>query len=247
MGLVEFDPTRGKVLRFIAMPDERVRLFEDREGRYWIAKERDNGLALFDPETNTVTPYSFYKQDPDPAAVTGVMDIAEDSDGNLWLGSLGIGLLRLNSERNRLFHYGNQPQDPHSIAENKVAALFQDRDGNLWTGLHSAGVNYVGAGAQQFEVFRNIPGDPNSLTLNFVNVIFEDREGILWIGNDDGLNRIDRDRHIPQAFTWTRISSGCMSGIGISSSTRALPYSCMRAAFMSASFLVTAYVWHRPR
>src|SRR5262249_22298280 len=28
--------------------------------------------------------------------------------------------------------------------------------------------------------------------LDFVNAIFEDRDGILWIGNDDGLNRIDR-------------------------------------------------------
>src|SRR6516162_9574986 len=42
------------------------------------------------------------------------------------------------------------------------------------------------------------------------------------------------ERHIPQARTWTSTSSGLMSGIGTSSRTRALPYSCMRAAFMSA-------------
>src|SRR5262249_21230823 len=42
------------------------------------------------------------------------------------------------------------------------------------------------------------------------------------------------ERHIPQAFTLTRISSGWMSGTGTSSRTRALPYSCMRAAFISA-------------
>jgi len=193
LGLLEFDRARGRVLRFIRMPEEvRITLFEGRDGRFWITKASGNGLALFDPETNTVTPYSFYPQDPDAGALTGIMGIAEDADGNLWLGSPGIGLLRLNPERNRFFHYGHQPQDSHSVAEDKVISLLQDRDGNLWAGLHSAGINYLGRGSQRFEVFRHIPGEPNSLTLDFVNAILEGRDGILWIGNDDGLNRIDR-------------------------------------------------------
>lgn len=192
-GLVEFDRARGKVLRFIEIPNSPlIQLFEDREHRFWIAHGTGNGLSLFDPETNTVTPYSFYPQDPDPGALTGVWGIAEDADGNLWIGSMGIGLLCLNRERNRFLHYGYRPQDSHSIAENNVTSLFQDRDGNLWAGLNSAGVSYFARGSQRFEVFRRMPGDPNSLTLDFVNAIFEDREGVLWIGNDDGLNRIDR-------------------------------------------------------
>src|SRR5262245_5114829 len=44
------------------------------------------------------------------------------------------------------------------------------------------------------------------------------------------------ERHIPQAFTLTRISSGWISGTGVSSRIRALPYSCMRAAFILLSF-----------
>lgn len=192
-GLSEFDRLSGKVLRHVQMPDSvQVRLFEDRAGRFWITQASGNGLALFDPDLDSVTPYSFYEQDPGANALTGVMGIAEDADGNLWLGSPGRGLIRLNRERNRFHHYGYQPQDVHSIAENKVIALFQDRDGNIWTGLHSTGVNYFGRGSQRFQVFRHIPGDPDSLTLNFVNAIMEDRDGTLWIGNDDGLNRIDR-------------------------------------------------------
>lgn len=192
-GLSEFDRARGKVLRTLRMPDSvQISLFEDRSGRFWIVQASGNGLALFDPDTNRVTPYSFHERDPGATALTGIMGIAEDADGNLWLGSPGLGLLRLNRQRNRFYHYGYQPQDVHSIAEDKVIALLQDRDGNIWTGLHSAGVNYFGRGSQRFEVFRHIPGDPNSLTLDFVNTIFEDRDGTLWIGNDDGLNRIDR-------------------------------------------------------
>jgi ligand-binding sensor domain-containing protein/signal transduction histidine kinase len=192
-GLSEFDRTEGKVLRHLRMPDAvQVSVFEDRGGRFWIVQASGNGLALYDPDTDIVTPYSFYEEDPGPSALTGLRGITEDADGNLWLGSPGRGLLRLNRERTRFHHYGYQPQDAHSIAENKVIALFQDRDGNIWTGLHSTGVNYFGRGSQRFEVFRHIPGDPDSLTLDFVNAILEDRDGILWIGNDDGLNRINR-------------------------------------------------------
>ena len=193
VGLLEFDRTRGRVLRRIDAPDSvQVSLFEDRAGRFWVTQASGNGLALYDPETNVLTPYSFYQKDPGATELTGVMGIAEDADSNLWLGSPGLGLLRLNPERNAFQHYGYQPQGVDSIAEDKVIALYQDRDGNIWTGLHSAGVNYFARGSQRFEVFRHVPGDPNSLTLDFVNAILEDRDGILWIGNDDGLNRIDR-------------------------------------------------------
>src|SRR5262249_60781479 len=41
------------------------------------------------------------------------------------------------------------------------------------------------------------------------------------------------ERHIPQALTLTSISSGWISGTGMSSRIGALPYSCMRAAFIS--------------
>src|SRR5215467_6336788 len=44
------------------------------------------------------------------------------------------------------------------------------------------------------------------------------------------------ERHIPHAFTLTRISSGWMSGTGTSSRTGGLPYSCMRVAFICVSF-----------
>src|SRR5215510_10327592 len=49
-------------------------------------------------------------------------------------------------------------------------------------------------------------------------------------------------RHIPQAFTLTRISSGWISGTGMSSRIGSLPYSCIRAAFISALLLCEWYL-----
>jgi ligand-binding sensor domain-containing protein len=169
-----------------------VGLFEDHAGRFWIFSQTGSGLALFDPKSNTITPYSFYQKSPGTLDTSGIGGIVEDADGQLWLASSGIGLVKLNRERTRFYHYANEPDDPNSISENNVVSITKDHDGNIWTGLHSTGVNYFGKNYQRFEVFRHVPSDPQSLTINFVNAIIDDDRGALWIGNNDGLNRIDR-------------------------------------------------------
>lgn len=191
-GLSHLDRSSGKVLRTVPIAEPyQIRLFEDRSGRFWIAKATGLGLALFDLERNVVMPYSFYEKEPNSKGVTGVVRIAEDTEGNLWLAAPHYGLLRLDSDRKRFRRYGHRSQDIHSIAQDNVIAVFRDRDGNIWTGLNSAGVNYLGKTSQRFDVFRHVPGDPDSLSMDFVNAILEDRDGTLWIGNQEGLNRID--------------------------------------------------------
>jgi ligand-binding sensor domain-containing protein/signal transduction histidine kinase len=192
-GLSEFDRKDGRVLRTIWVPEPfKISLFEDHRGQFWITTATGTGLALFDPEKNIVTPYSYYDADPGPIGSTGVVSIAEDAEGNLWLASSRFGLLRLDRTRRRVQHFGNRLQDQTGLAGNDVVTLLQDRGGNIWTGLNSGGVNYFGKDSQQFEVFRHVPGDPNSLSRDFVNAILKDRDDTLWIGNYSGLNRIDR-------------------------------------------------------
>ncbi|HLZ10037.1 MAG TPA: two-component regulator propeller domain-containing protein, partial [Chloroflexota bacterium] len=192
-GLDEFDREAGAVRRHIPLPDPvQISLFEDRAGTFWIVHASGTGLAVFDATSNTVTPYSFYDEDPPADALTGVMGVVEDRAGHLWFGSPGLGLLQYDRTGRRVIWYRNHPRDPHSIGEDKVIALFLDRDGDVWTGLHSAGVAYFSDEALPFERFEHDPDDPNSLSLNFVNTIFESRDRTLWIGNDDGINRIER-------------------------------------------------------
>jgi signal transduction histidine kinase/ligand-binding sensor domain-containing protein len=192
-GLDEFDRANGGVLRHIPIPDAvQISFFEDRYGLFWILHASGNGLALYDRATNTLTPYSFYEADPPADAITGIMGMAEDPNGDLWLGSPGVGLLRFDRTNVRFLRYRNRPQDLHSIAEDKVIALFRDREGNMWTGLHSNGPNHFSRRERMFETFKHEPDDTNSLSEDFVNAIYEDGEGVLWIGNDAGLNRIDR-------------------------------------------------------
>ncbi len=192
-GLDKFDRTTGKVLLHIPIPDpKRVAFFEDRFGQFWIYHNLGTGLALYDRASNTLTKYSFYRQEPSPDADTGVSEVIEDRNGNLWLGTRGLGLLQFDRDKRRFTRFRNHPGDSHSIGEDRVIALFQDREGNIWTGLHSVGPNHFSPDKSAFEVFKHQADDPNSLSVDFVNSILEDSRGLLWLANDDGVSRLDR-------------------------------------------------------
>jgi signal transduction histidine kinase/ligand-binding sensor domain-containing protein len=192
-GLDKFDRATGQVLLHIPIPDPiQVAFFEDRFGQFWIYHEFGGGLALYDRASNTLTKYSFYGQEPSPDAMTGVTGMIEDHNGNLWLGSPGMGLLQFDRDQRRFIRYRNRPGDPQSIGEDKVIALFLGRQGNIWIGLHSVGPNHFSPDKAAFEVFKHQADDPNSLSVDFVNAILADSRGSLWLANDDGVNRLDR-------------------------------------------------------
>jgi len=138
-----------------------------------------------------VVQYSFYPKDPPSGGYTGVFSMLEDRHGNLWIGSPALGLLRLDPQRRCFVRYRHDPADPNSMAEDHVIALTDDREGNVWVGLVGHGPNHFSLDPTPFETFRSGPG-ANDLTRDWVNAIYTDRDGTLWIGNNDGLNRIDR-------------------------------------------------------
>lgn len=193
-GLDKFDRAAGHVLLHIPLPDDvGTAFFEDSHGLFWITHASGNGLALFDRSSNTVTPVSFYANDPPASALTGVMGILEDRDGTLWLGSPGGGILKFDREQRRFLRYRFRggPQRVPVGAEEQVISLAQDSEGEIFAGMHSLGVNHFSRRPSPFRIYRHELEDPNSLDVDFVNAIYSDRVGTLWIGNDFGLNRID--------------------------------------------------------
>jgi signal transduction histidine kinase/ligand-binding sensor domain-containing protein len=192
-GLDAFDRETGKVTLHIPIAQAvRAAFYEDRAGTFWIFNETGNGLAALDKKTNQLFQYSFYPRDPPPQSYAGVTSMVEDRLGNLWIASPGVGLLRFNPQERRFVRYRHDSGDPNSVAEDSLRALFEDREGNIWVGLPAHGTNHFRTDPALFETFGAGAAPPRVLSTDLVNGIYADREGILWIGNDDGLNRIDR-------------------------------------------------------
>ena len=195
-GLDQFDRRAGRVTLHIPLHESlrEFSFYEDHLGVFWVIYASGNGLAVFDRKTNTLTPYSFYEQEPPGTGLSGVQAMLEDRNGNLWLATEGAGLLKFDREHLRFIRYRNHLSDSDSLAEDRLSTLFEDKEGSIWIGLGALGVSRFATKTPAFEKFPRNLGDPNSKGESLVGGIYEDHQGMLWIGARQVLSRLDRKR-----------------------------------------------------
>ena len=58
----------------------------------------------------------------------------EDSRGDIWIGTYGAGLLRLDGDEMRGI------EKSEFLRDDSIHAIFEDRDGSLWIGTTNGGV-----------------------------------------------------------------------------------------------------------
>lgn len=194
-GLEALDPATGKVSRRIPLRQE-VREFgfhEDSHGTFWIYYGAGNGLAIYDRTTNVVRRLA-YDEASSETSLSGVYSLIETSGGDIWLATMGSGLLKLNRGSFTFDRYLHNPSDQRSLAANRAIALREDREGNIWVGLHSAAPNMFPSERAPFERLWPLPKLPNKLGESLVNTILEDQEGYVWFGASGALNRLGPDR-----------------------------------------------------
>lgn len=190
-GLEAFDPESGKVSRRIPLRIEarEFQFFEDSKGLFWILWGSGSGLALYDRASNTVKKISF--SNSADGLMSGIYKMIETRNGDLWLVSMGAGLLRFNRADFTFDQYVNDPTDPQSLSENRVIEVFEDRQGNIWTGLHANPPNVFTPEPLPFQKVWPYSGHVNKLGETFVNAILEDRNGNVWMGTGGALTRVD--------------------------------------------------------
>ncbi len=190
-GLEAFDPDTGKVNHRIPLRIEarEFQFFEDSKGLFWILWGSGSGLALYDRAQSTVRKISF--SNTADGLMSGVYKMIETRNGDLWLVSMGAGLLRFNRADFTFDQYVNDPTDPQSLSENRVIEIFEDRQGNIWTGLHASPPNVFTPEPLPFQKVWPYSGHVNKLGETFVNAILEDRKGNVWMGTGGALTRVD--------------------------------------------------------
>jgi signal transduction histidine kinase/ligand-binding sensor domain-containing protein len=100
----------------------------------------------------------------------------EDREGNIWLGTEGHGLYRLQKQS---IHTYSKEQ---GLGERNIYPIYQDRSGDIWIGDWGSGLSRFKAG--KFINYTTSDGLPNKL----VTALYEDRAGELWVGTHGGLS-----------------------------------------------------------
>lgn len=117
----------------------------------------------------------------------GVPSLSEDKAGNLWVGTVNNGLLRLG--KSGVDRFSSQ----RGLPNNRVAALMIDREGGVWAGTNGGLLRLSDA------PFTTWNGD-QGLSDDYVRALAEARDGSLWVGTSRGLNRI-RDGRVEASYT----------------------------------------------
>jgi signal transduction histidine kinase/ligand-binding sensor domain-containing protein len=199
IGLEQFDRQTGKVVaRYQHDPKDPTsidatnrisEIYEDRLGLIWLI-HFDRRLDRFDPETGTFAHYRHDPDDPYSLSDDGVLFVAEDQAGDLWIGTAG-GLDRYDRKTDRFVHYRHDRSDPHSLSSNVLTAFYEDQAGVLWIGTGGSGLNLHDPRRTKFAYYQLQAANADPESNNVVNAIFEDSAGFIWTGTSAGLNRVD--------------------------------------------------------
>jgi signal transduction histidine kinase/ligand-binding sensor domain-containing protein len=159
-------------------------ILEDSHGSLWIARSRiiDTGGPLCEVTGNRLRCYG----KADGLDTPGVVALAEDREGNLWIGT-SDGITR---KTGNLFTAYQLKSLKAARGLSGVEALAAARDGSLWVGIGRRGPSM---GLQRFT--RDVWSAFVSPKLNgsslAVSAVFVDRQNAVWVGTEDeGIYRI---------------------------------------------------------
>ncbi len=116
-------------------------LADDGHGSLWVASW-DGGVCRIALQSGEVEQLFHNPSAPSSLPGGGMMDIACDRTGAVWVGIHGSGLLCITPPRaeSRSYDYrlyNHDPETPQSLSDNRVRAIYFDRSGLLWTGTES--------------------------------------------------------------------------------------------------------------
>ncbi len=200
-GLDFRDPETGRISRRLTRegsPEgQDLQTYKDvaegPDGRLWIAT-RNRGLLVLDPTTGS-SPSVFQHEPRDPAGLSNndVRDLMIDSADNLWIGTRGGGLNRIDLKPPKFDTYRAGEPDG-LLSHERVWAISEAEDGAIWVGT-SRGLDRIQPAQEAIpasvESFSHRPEDPTSLLPGTVRALLRDSQNRLWIGTENGLSVYD--------------------------------------------------------
>ena len=181
-------PSTGEIHRFLKgrfenVPverggiDDKISTFlDDGRGNLWTGsrtglRTQRAGKFVVDPLWKSRGGYSIHS-------------LAADSQGVLWVGTIGHGLGRYDGRSLEILSTSD------GLLNNVVSVVFVGQDGVIWFGTAGGGLHRLRR--RLVQMLTTAEGLPT----NYTRSVFEDREGGIWVGTTAGLARRTRGRFI---------------------------------------------------
>jgi len=197
-GVVKVDLTLEQQHRYIPLdfvdPSMDIsRLLPDRLGQLWVTT--GDGLYCYRMNEMELTKVLGVGGTTHSLALNPAEPLLEDKDGNIWFGTFGNGVFKIDPHTLEYNHYIHNPADPESLSENSINCIFQDRSGSMWFGTFGAGISILDPQSNRFTILKNNPFNINSLASSFIWTIYQTADSTLWVGtNAHGISCYDQRR-----------------------------------------------------
>jgi ligand-binding sensor domain-containing protein len=183
-----------------SLADDRVLvLHQSRDGTLWVGTANALHRRL-EPTGDGTERFERFAHDPDDPASLGpgpVTAIFDDRRGDLWVGTAGGGLQRLDRETGGFEHFDLAGDVVPLIAD----PLVEDPGGELWVAT-DGGLSRLDPATGHTTTYGDDRSDPGSLVHHGISDLHLDRAGTLWVASPGGgLLRYDRERDAFDVFT----------------------------------------------
>jgi signal transduction histidine kinase/streptogramin lyase len=116
-----------------------------------------------------------------------VQSMIFDRDGNLWVGTEGQGIFRIQG--NLVDHYGRA----EGLSSDTVPAVFEDREGILWAATPDGIDNFRDPRVTSFSTSEGLGDRPMG--------VLAGRDGTIWVASTGSLDRIEKNGTISSIRT----------------------------------------------
>ena len=161
-------------------------LCKDRNGRIWLG----NAWGVFLSEDSNMR---FNRMDIFGLSYT--YDIIEDSEGYIWVATMGNGVFRYNQENQQIEHFVAGGEN--TLSSNSVSSITEDHLGQIWFSTDRGGICVYNKKKNSFLSYSIKDGLPDDITYK----ILEDKNYNLWFGTNQGLVRFNPETKDIRIFT----------------------------------------------
>ncbi|MBA2613614.1 MAG: SpoIIE family protein phosphatase [Bacteroidetes bacterium] len=158
-------------------------IYEENENTYWLGTW-GIGLLRFDKATKTV------KTIIDTKTGGTILCLKNDGKGNLFVGTFGDGLFRVNLKTHETAHYGVKEGLPNL----NINTIFSDSKGGAWLGTYDGGLlklkKFPLGDKISIETIYKNEGKAENIATNIVFGVNEDKNGNIWVATSAGLSKL---------------------------------------------------------
>lgn len=190
-GIVCIDPSTGGVSSYCLLPEgvgsfsAAIRQFcLDSRNRLWVATTE--GLVLFDYKENVSR---LIRMNDNGVMVKEVYAIAEDKEGNIWLGT-DAGLKRIDVQNNHAVLFGNYERDA-GLEVSPVYAIYVNSYNQIFVSYSDKILRIDGREKDKVESAFTLA---DGLSSGHIYCMVDDQNGNTWFGSNSGIMTIRNDR-----------------------------------------------------